>query len=233
MDWPPLSPGLNIIEAVCDHLHREWNKKAANIQKKSFECLSGSLGIFRLCKSWPSGFLECTAFPFIFAPFNKLLQVSLIFFLSNCRNQRWLKIFVHLIKKNITCWNNSYCNLYLFFHRWLNTSTQSSYKMQGTTSLTVYLWADCDLWTHVAWAALNMPAHQEQSSNSNLFPPSTLQSQDAAYHFIGPVPLYTLLLAHTHMQTCGRPIRSSTRPKVICHVHDKLYPLQFIAYRDF
>ena len=34
---PPPSPDLNIIEAVWDHLDREWKQKAADIQRRAFK----------------------------------------------------------------------------------------------------------------------------------------------------------------------------------------------------
>ena len=36
MDWPPQSPDLNIIEAVWDHLDREWNKGQPKSKEELF-----------------------------------------------------------------------------------------------------------------------------------------------------------------------------------------------------
>ena len=39
MDWPPQSPGLNIIEAVWDHLGRERNKGQPKSKEELWEVL--------------------------------------------------------------------------------------------------------------------------------------------------------------------------------------------------
>ena len=39
MDWPPQSPDLNIIEAVCDHQDRERNKEQPMSREELWELL--------------------------------------------------------------------------------------------------------------------------------------------------------------------------------------------------
>lgn len=40
MDWPPQSKDCNIFETVRDHLDKDWNKKAANIQRRKMLLMS-------------------------------------------------------------------------------------------------------------------------------------------------------------------------------------------------